>query len=203
MKSTLITLILFFCFYFSIAETFFISPSGNDQSGNGSREKPWRSISFALKTIPHHQVNTLQILAGTYIESGPLAIPSSLSIVGAGVDLTTIKAASSFYYHPDQPGSSPEKFLISLIDGDPAHTQKLTNFAVDGSARQVHGGIYIENRDHVKIEQVRVRNMNFCGIWFMNSKDSSVKNTSLFNCSWASVEWCSGSLQLGDVNRIE
>jgi hypothetical protein len=203
MKSLLVTLIFALYFSCSIAETFFVAATGSDQSGNGSKEKPWRSIAFALKSIPHQQQNTLQLLAGTYTESGQLSIPSTLNLVGAGVDLTIIKAAPSFYFHPDDPGSSPEKFLIALVESTNTHTQKLMNFTVDGNARQVHGGIYIDRRDLISIDHVRVRNVNFCGIWLVNSKNSSIKNTSLFNCSWGNTDWCSGALQLGNVSKTE
>lgn len=203
MKSHFFTLTFLLCFSYSKAETFFVSSAGNDQSGNGSKDKPWRTITFALQAIPHQQLNTLQILAGTYIESGQLSIPSTLSIIGAGVDLTIIKAASSFYFHPAEPGASPEKFLIALIGGNSAPSQRLMSFTVDGSIRQLHGGIYVDKRDNVAIDNVRVRNVNFCGIWLVNVDDSSIKNTSLFNCSWGNTDWCSGALQLANCEKIE
>jgi hypothetical protein len=202
MKSFLISFLLIFYFHCSTATDFFVSLTGSDQSGSGTAEKPWRTILFALKKIPRNQASTLQILAGTYVENAQLEIPATLSVNGAGVDLTTIKAASSFYYHPDKPENSPERFLFSFVDGS-GTGQKISNLTIDGSARQVHGGIYVNKRNRLKIEQVRVRSMNFCGIWLLNSSESSIKNTSLFNCSWASTDWCSGALQVANLTKVE
>jgi hypothetical protein len=202
MKSIFISFLLVLYFHYSTAGDFFVSTKGNDQTGNGGAEKPWRTISFSLRKIPKDLASTLQISAGTYLEKEQLEIPASLSINGAGVDLTIIKAALSFCYHPADPEISPEKFLFSFVDGN-GKGQKITNLTIDGSARQLHGGIYINKRNRVKIEQVRVRSVNFCGIWLLNTEESSIKNTSLVNCSWASTDWCSGALQVANLTKVE
>jgi hypothetical protein len=159
---------------------------------------------YAVTKVAANQGHTIQVGAGTFIESGLVEVPLGVSIAGAGKDITIIKAASSFYYHPGDPGYGTDKFLISLreynqLDGN----QSLRNFTIDGDSKQLHGGIYVRYRNKVMIDQVKVQNTNFSGIWLWDVKDSQITNTQLVNCSWGSTGYCSGALNLGNVERVE
>jgi hypothetical protein len=188
----------------SAANSRYVSTLGNDASGDGSAAHPWKTLKYAVTQVPANQGQTIQLAAGTFIEDGPVEVPLGVSIAGAGKDSTIIKAASSFYYHPADPGYGTDKFLIRLseynqLDGN----QSLRNFAIDGDAKQLHGGIYVRYRNKVVIEGVKVQNTNFSGIWLWDVKDSQVTNTQLVNCSWGSAGYCAGALNLGNVERVE
>jgi hypothetical protein len=188
----------------SAANSRYVSTRGNDASGDGSAAHPWKTLKYAVTQVPANQGQTIQLAAGTFIEDGPVEVPLGVSIAGAGKDSTIIKAASSFYYHPADPGYGTDKFLIRLgeynqLDGN----QSLRNFAIDGDAKQLHGGIYVRYRNKVVIEGVKVQNTNFSGIWLWDVKDSQITNTQLVNCSWGSAGYCVGALNLGNVERVE
>src|SRR5258707_2878735 len=193
-----------FLFQYSFANTYYVSTTGNDVSGNGSITSPWKTLMYAVTKVVANQGHTIQIGAGTFIESGLVEVPLGVSLAGAGKDITIIKAASSFYYHPADPGYATDKFLISLseynqLDGN----QSLRNFTIDGDSKQLHGGIYVRYRNKVAIDQVKVQNTNFSGIWLWDVKDSQVTNSQLVNCSWGSAGYCAGALNLGNVERVE
>ena len=188
----------------SLANSHYVSTAGNDMSGDGSVSKPWKTLKYAVTQVPANQGQTIRLAAGTFIEDGLVEVPLGVSIEGAGKDSTIIKAASSFYYHPADPGYATDKFLISLsefnqLDGN----QSLRNFTIDGDSKQLHGGIYVRYRNKVVIDQVKVQNTNFSGIWIWDVKDSQVTNTQLVNCSWGSMGYCAGALNLGNVDRVE
>jgi len=140
--------------------------------------------------LPGH---TIQVGAGTFVEAGLVEVPLGVNITGAGVDVTIFKAASSFYYHPADPGYSTNKFLISLSGFNPTDgNQTLSNFTIDGDSKQLHGGIYVRYRNKVVINSVKVTNTNFTGIWLWDVQDSQLTNSQLVNCSWGSTGFCAG-----------
>ena len=185
------------------AETYYVSTYGNDVTGDGSIQAPWRTIKHSLQKVQAGKAHTINIATGIYIERPPLAIPPLVNLRGAGKDSTVIKGTASFYYHPRDPGFEPGQFLVQL-DG-PLHTsgdQALSGFTIDGSTKRIHGGIYINGRNNVRIENVKVQETNFCGIWILNATDVRVRKVSLRNCAWGSNEWCSGAFQFAYIENV-
>jgi len=194
-----------FLFQYSFANTYYVSTTGNDGSGDGSAGNPWKTLMFAVTKVAANQGHTIQIGAGTFVESGLVEVPLGVSVTGAGIDVTILKAASSFYYHPSgDPGYSTNKFLISLSAVNPTDgNQTLSNFTIDGDSKQLHGGIYVRYRNKVTINAVKVQNTNYTGIWLWDIQDSQLINSQLVNCSWGSTGYCAGALNLGNVQRVE
>ena len=194
--------ILFLAFQSAVATDYYVSPGGNNDEGNGSIEKPWKTIGFAVKKIPANGGHILNISAGTYFESSPVEIPIGTSIVGAGINLTVIKASKSFYYHPEDPGFEPGRFLLRLDGPDQSNgNQALKGFTIDGSGKQLHGGIYVHSRNNILIENVKVQYTNFSGIWILKTKNSTIRKVTLLNCAWGSEAWCSAAFQCGSRVR--
>src|SRR5258708_4987377 len=195
---------ILFLFQYGFANVDYIATTGNDTSGDGSASNPWRTLKYAVTRVVANQGHTIQVGAGTFIESGLVEVPLGVSIAGAGIDVTIFKAASSLYYHPADPGYATDKFLISLSGFNPADgNQSLKNFTVDGDSKQLHGGIIVHYRNKVVIDQIKVQGTNFTGIWLWDVKDSQLTNTQLVNCSWGSTGYCSGALNLGNLERVE
>jgi len=76
---------------------------GNDLSGNGSPQAPWRTLTRALQSVqppssPTEGGSSLHVAPGLYDpalgERFPLRVPPGLSIVGAGRDVTTVAGIS-------------------------------------------------------------------------------------------------------------
>src|SRR5689334_782743 len=134
-------ILVLFLFQSSLANTYHISSTGSDGTGDGSAANPWKTLKYAVTRVAANQGHTIQVGAGTFVESGLVEVPLGVSIAGAGVDMTIFKAASSFYYHPADPGYATNKFLISLSGFNPADgNQTLENFTIDGDSKQLHGG---------------------------------------------------------------
>jgi hypothetical protein len=188
----------------ALATIYYVSTTGNDSTGNGSATSPWRTLMYAAAHVPASQGHTIQVSAGTFIENGLVEIPLGVNVIGAGKDVTILKAASSFYYHPADPGYATDKFLISLSQVNPSPgNQTLQNFTIDGDSKQLHGGIYVRYRNNVVIDGVSVKNTNFTGIWLWDVQSSQITNTQLLNCSWGSTGYCSGALNLGNLTNVE
>lgn len=203
MKRIFILVAIAFSFHHSFSADYYVSTSGNDGGGNGTAGSPWRTLRFAVTKVPANQGHTIRVSAGTFVESGSFNVPPGVSIEGAGVDQTIIKAASSFYFNPADPGFALDKFLMMLSSpGQTAGNQSLRNFTLDGDGKRLHGGIYVKFRSNVNIHNIKVQNTNFCGLWIWDVRSSSLKDVSLVNCSWGSTGWASGALQLANLDGV-
>lgn len=185
------------------ANTLYVSTGGND-ANDGSVARPWKTLKYAVTRVPVNQGYTIQLSRGTFVEDGLVEVPLGVSIAGAGVDKTILKAASSFYYYPASPEYATDKFLVSLnefnqLDGN----QTLKGFTIDGDGKKLHGGIYVRHRNHVTIDSVKVTNTNFTGIWLWDVKNSVLKNSQIINSSWGSTGYCAGALNLGNLDHVE
>jgi hypothetical protein len=52
------------------------------------------------------------------------------------------------------------------------------------------------------IENIKVQNVNFSGIWLWDVKDSQLNNSRLISASWGSTSYCSGALNVGNLERV-
>src|SRR5258706_14257044 len=124
-------IVAMFLFQFSFANTYYVTTTGNDTSGDGSASNPWKTLRYAVTRVAASQGHTIQVGAGTFIESGLVEVPLGVSILGAGIDVTVFKAASSFYYHPADPGNAMDRFLISMSEFNPMNgNQSWKNYTV-------------------------------------------------------------------------
>ncbi|HEV8515443.1 MAG TPA: Ig-like domain-containing protein [Cyclobacteriaceae bacterium] len=187
----------------SAATTFYVSTTGND-AGNGSAASPWKTLKYAVTKTPASQDYAIMLSAGTFVENGLIEVPLGVSIIGAGIDQTIIKAASSFYYYPASPAYSTDKFLISLNEYNQLPgNQTLSGFTIDGDGKKLHGGIYVRHRNNVTIDGVKVMNTHFMGIWLWDVQTSTLKNSQIINASWGSSAYCVGALSLGNLDRVD
>src|SRR5687767_5593344 len=58
-----------------LAADFYVSVTGDDVSGHGSLNSPWKTIRHALQNISSDQDHVIKISAGKFIEDGPLELP--------------------------------------------------------------------------------------------------------------------------------
>ena len=203
MRRVSIIALFLVCTHCSLANIYYVSISGSD-NGDGSQGNPWRTLRAAVSKVPASQGHTIRLSGGIFVESGSFNVPPGVSIEGAGIDQTIIKAASSFYFNPGDPGFALDKFLMTLNSaGFSEGNQTIKNFTIDGDGKRLHGGIYVKNRNRIAIENVKVKETNFCGIWIWDVKNSTLRQINLVNCSWGSTGWASGALQLAHLESVE
>lgn len=178
----------------------YVSTSGNDTSGNGTKAAPWRTIRHAVSQAKDGE--TIQLSEGVFTEE-PFTVPPGVSIEGQGRTRTVIKADPAFYYHPPKPGFAPEKYLIHFTSPEDAlGNQHIKKLMIDGENKRLHGAIYVNNRRGLRMDDIRIQNTNFNGLWLWDAKDTHITNVELKDCSWGSFEWCSGALNVGNVRNV-
>jgi gliding motility-associated-like protein len=189
-------------FNFSYATNYYVSTSGSDASGNGSQSSPWRTLRYALSKVSSNQGHTINLSGGTFIENGPLSVPTGVNINGSGSS-TVIKSSSSFY-HQQISGFDTQYILIQLKSGQlTTGNQYLKNFLIDGDDGRLYGGIYVRGRSHILIENVTVNRTGFSGIWLWNVTDARVTGVKLRDCAWGSTSYASGAFNIAELENVE
>ncbi len=157
---------------------YFVSISGFDKAANGSKENPFRTISYAASMVPAGENDTIFIGAGIFDETEPVVIQPTVNLIGAGESETILKSAGVTLPSGIDPKSNDFKLwydgtLIQLVSPQreqfrkvnskaiaPADgSQTLANFSVDGSSKQLKAGVWVENRDHVTMHHITFKNL--------------------------------------------
>jgi hypothetical protein len=181
----------------------YVSTSGSNTSGDGSSARPWRTLRHAVTKVPANKGYVIKLGVGTFVESGMVSVPPGVSVEGSGTENTYLKGASSFWYYPSDPGYANSKFLLSFSSSSETYgNQSLGYLTIDGDSKRLHGGVMVRHRNKVVIENVKVQNVDFNGIWLWDVKDSQLNNSKIINSSWGSYSWCSGGLNVGNVTRV-
>ena len=139
---------------------------------------------------------TMFIGAGTYTENSFIMWPTNLSLIeGAGMDVTIITGGGSVQTNPAFTQNS-SRFLIqasssSRITGN--HTIK--NLTLSGANRTITGGLFINNRDEIVIDNVKFDRFGFTGLWLAQSKTGEMRNFQFISSGGSSS---SGSFSTGN-----
>jgi hypothetical protein len=137
------------------AESYFISPSGNDISGTGSFSAPWKTLYKATQTVVSPG-NVIEVLAGTYLETQQSALAVGVSIQGEG-NASVIQ------------GTMTAEFTTILALGSPVGTngnQHISNLKFDGRNLTSWGAIKIEGRSNVSVYGTTVVDFLDTGVIF-------------------------------------
>lgn len=207
---------------------------GNDQSGNGSAARPYRTLARAASAAVQGQ--TIDVGPGVFVETQPARLAPGVSLKGAGQDLTVFKSsgvALSAGVSSTDPNfkRSPEGSLIQLLSqpfknawqtaGNPADMlppvdgrQTLSGFTIDGNAKSLKAGVWVQNRSNVTMHHVTFRDLQQRGAvfarsdmdWFTPLPDAMwMRNTQIHDCifknSGADIEGESlGNLNLAGLD---
>ncbi len=111
---------------FADADDFYVDAvQGSDTTGNGSSDKPWRTITFALSQSTNED-DVVHVRPGTYDPHHGEAFPLRPS---SGVDLVSTQGAEQTFLVGD--GSSPVILIDSTVDFAESH---VTGFTVAGGS---------------------------------------------------------------------
>jgi len=138
----------------SFAATYYISPLGNDLSGNGSTTSPWKSLSYACSKVTTAG-NTIYINSGSYTDNNRCNLAVGVNIQGAGKSSVTITSAfNGAYIYRDTPSANPVPHGNNDIGG----------FTLDGSNKTLKAGIWIKGTDYITIHDIKFRHIKTSAI---------------------------------------
>jgi len=125
----------------STGPIYYISTSGSDSSGNGTSNKPWKTLAYACSRVTTSG-SVIHVNAGTYIETSQCNLAVGVSIEGEGVTSIIKSHVSSSYTYTIQ--------LYSNTQGTNGN-QHISNIKMDGDNLTGWGAMSITMRSNVEI----------------------------------------------------
>ncbi len=158
MKVILLIISLFVC-GITNATTYYISPTGNDATGNGSAANPWKTLAKATSTVTTPG-DIIHVNAGTYTETVTCNLARAVSIEGDGATTTIIRSSVSGQWSTFLSLDSPQ---------DTNGAQSISNVTLDGqyvseTNNKTWMGVWITGRSNVIIHDCRIINFRDRGV---------------------------------------
>jgi hypothetical protein len=150
-------------------EIFYIHPQGNDQSGNGSSTKPWRSIHYATGVVKK-QGDIIHVMKGVYVESASSFLAEGVSIEGEG-EGSIIRCSDKSDWTPIITATSPEG-----TDGN----QHISGLTLDGQELSSFWAIRVAGRSNFSIYNCTIIDFKDRGVIFDGRNDNKPESPVVF-----------------------
>ncbi|MBV6644565.1 MAG: DUF1565 domain-containing protein [Cyclobacteriaceae bacterium] len=193
--------------------TYYVSPSGMDEPDAGTEAKPFKTLFYASKMVPHGEGDVIQLATGIYQEIEEIRIPLGVSVVGQGVESTILRAGALETFSEEDFNdvrfkSSPRGSLIQLVSefrsetGDlipPADgNQQLSGFSIDGSDKTLKAAIWIQNRNHVTLQNIQIKDCAQRGIVVSRGTNSNTSSAFIKGLTISHVKIENSAVDLQD-----
>jgi hypothetical protein len=151
----LIFTIILLCIRLSVySETYYISPKGDDNTGNGSRNSPWKSLYLACSQVKMRG-DTIFVMAGKYDEVKTSNLAPGVSLLGEGITSIITSTVLTDEWIPIVDMRSP-----SIENGE----QTISHLNFDGSSLKAAQAVWIAKRNNVEIHHCIFNDFNYTGI---------------------------------------
>lgn len=173
---------------------FYVALTGNDSTGVGSAASPWRTVQKAASVVTN---GTINVAAGTYVETSTINLKDGVSLVGAGQVSTVIQAATAF---------SP---LVLLSNTTQAQT--ISDMTFDGRTRSTSDyGIQGFTTRYLTVTRITAKgfkatqNCSGGGLHLFNVTDAVISYCTFTDCGTAQpTAYVSGNFAIGNALRVE
>ena len=198
---------------------YYVSTDGIDNAGMGTKDKPFRTISYAAKMTPADEGDTIYVMAGEYTENKSIVLPTGVNLIGERKETVIIKSSGvqlpSHLLNNEELKNKYQSALIQLVSsGSKIKTgnQEIANLTIDGRNKSLKAGIWAENRSGISIHDVHLIDIDYRGIvvatsdkpWYQEPNEYltniSIYNCSFNNCSKDFSDGSSGNLNIGQLN---
>ncbi len=158
-------------------QTYYVSVTGDDTTGNGSTGSPWRTLKKACLQVAADQGNTIQLGVGIFEDPERLTGNTSRAVLPKGVNLVGA-------------GRTQTTYLGEIYVPDPGN-QNISDFFMDGrenttaAAAKFQGLIIQDASNNIQTSNVHVFNMRIEGFYGMGLQFgywAGLKNSSLHDC---------------------
>ncbi|HNN71397.1 MAG TPA: hypothetical protein PKG89_09160 [Ferruginibacter sp.] len=143
------------------ANTYYVSTSGNDVTGDGTSAKPFNTLSKAAAVITTSG-SVIHVKAGTYTEPSTVRLAKGVSLEGEGMANTIIKSSVSGQW---------SVFLSLESSQDTPGNQSISGLTFDGqyvseSNNKTWWGVLVSGRSNVVIHDCKIINFRDRGVVF-------------------------------------
>jgi hypothetical protein len=144
----------------SFATTFYISPAGNDTTGDGSIGNPWQTLHKATQTVITAG-DIIHVNPGTYVESHECFLAEGVSIEGEGINSILQSSLTADFMA-----------IIVAHSGEGANgNQHISGLKLDGQNLSTFWAICINGRSNVSVYNCTVVDFRDRGVIFAGRSD--------------------------------
>lgn len=204
MKKLLSLFLITLSLSISAQTKFFVRTSGDDAIGDGSLNKPWKTI-YKANSAAITSGTSIDIGEGVFEEENPIVLNSGVSITGAGIDKTFLSLKN-----PGDATFNYKKFLFQLVSSTfESEKSTLSGFTINGNTvPQLSGGIVISNRENITIQDIKFDHISWGAMWIGASNTSPAKNILLdsvtfLECGMGTSDYASGAIMPAWVENLE
>ncbi len=189
--------------FFSQATIFYISPTGNDVTGNGTAGNPWKTLYKATNAVSVPG-DIIHVNAGTYIETLQAALKPGVSIEGDGIT-SILKSTLTADFTP--------MLILQSAEGTNGN-QYIANLKFDGQNLTTAWGIDVAGRSNVSIHDITMVDFRDRGVIFTGKSDFSdgpptiyatgntFYNNTVINCAQYLNGYGRGCLNIGGQDGL-
>ncbi len=205
-KKIIASIILFLVFHDGFAETFYISPEGNDSSGNGSKINPWRSLYKATSAVTRPG-DIIHVLAGIFKEKSSCYLAAGVSLEGEG-KTSILQSTFNDEWIP----------ILSVRSEEGTNgRQHISGLTFDGQNLFTSWAIIVAGRSNVSIHHCYIKDFRDRGVIFSGrtdneelpptqySKGNSFHDNTLTNCAAYNINgniYGRGGLNIGGQDSM-
>lgn len=175
--------------------THFVSTTGSNGGANNCETEgtPCLTITYMLTQMVSGDVGF--IADGTYTEASYLVINTGESLHGESTNGTIIKVTSGLNHNVDAGAVDQTKCIMQLTAAG-STAQTISYLSIEGNAKLVHGGIYIDNdRNNVTLDNVKISNFDYFGA-YVGGNDHTFTNVQIINSAEAHTSFSTGNLMI-------
>lgn len=193
----------------------YISLAGFDTGDCSNIVTPCRTFVYTMTQAVSGDL--VQAAAGTYTENGYIFVPLNVDIRAAGIDITVVKGASGLWDDWDDYGWEFGKSLFQFVSGTEQNgEQYIKDLTIDGTGtayndgiapvhstllndRGMYGGIWVDKRNNVTIDGIKVRKCFLVGIFLSNTRFAKVLNSTFIDNGYGQNDFATGNVMWGGV----
>lgn len=206
----IVALLLFVC---AKADHYYVAANGSDQKGDGSKNKPWQSLSFACGRVLPDRGHTIFVAAGKYYLDSLVTLPSGTSLLGAGQDKTIfccrylfdmeaaeIPAGKCKSYQQDKTYNiSPRQGAALQLNGN---HQRVSGFTMDGDHKKCMVGIFILYGRDLQFEHLSFRHFKIGGWWMQEGYQVTLRYSTFADNSWGNKNQSYGAVMFHRTDSL-
>ncbi|WP_375448393.1 hypothetical protein [uncultured Fibrella sp.] len=192
------------------ATDYFVSVSGNDQTGNGSNRKPYATLAKALAAIPADQNHTLYLGPGVFSVKKQLLVPSGINLVGAGYDQTQVRCENYFDIQTTAKKGADWQG-VPVVDPQVTQTatlffngknQRIQGIGFDGMGKKTVAPILIIYGENMVFDGIYAHDFGVCGWWLHEGKNVTLRHSKFKNNSFGNFNQDYGAVQFHRVDDL-
>lgn len=182
----------------SFAGVYYISPTGNDATGNGSATAPWKTLYKATNSVSGIG-DIIHVNAGIYVETVQCNLKPGVSIEGDNSFTTIIRSTLTAAFTPI--------LILGSAEGTNGN-QHLSGLRFEGQLK-TQWGVLVSGRSNVEIKNCRFYDFYDVGIAFRGRADfndgppaiyssgNSFHHNYVWNCATIDDQYGRGCLEVG------